>query len=449
MPRRGRLRPGERAAGPGLPPARVFCGRALFRGRLQPVEIAVDDEGRIGRIARSIRGGRRIDVGDRLILPAATDIHVHFREPGGPDPPERFRTGTEAAIAGGVTAVADMPNTDPPIISRERLEEKAARASGELFTDLVVIGAATTADRVRELAKVAGAFKLFLSPTTGEIQPPEPGERELLLRAVADSGLALSVHAEDPRRFTPVQPLTGLVDWDAHRPVDSERSAVEGLEQAPPALRLHIAHVTSAEVADRLRATGHSHEVTPHHLLLSSASHAGTLGKVNPPLRSEAQRRELWERYAAGRIPIVASDHAPHSRDQKDRPFAVAPSGMPGVETLVPILLERVRTGDLPLDVLQRTACDRPARWLGLPHGRIAPGSPAHFLVVDFRERREIRADRLKTACGWSAFEGWNAIFPVAHYRAGELIVDEGETVGLPHGRVVRPDYATARTAEG
>lgn len=426
----------------------MFVGRALIRGRVQSVEIGVGDDGNIVRIAKTIRGGERVDLGERLILPAATDVHVHLREPGGSEAAEGFLSGTEAAALGGVVAVADMPNTEPPVSDGERLAAKISRARGQLAVDAVIYAAVTDPRRVPGLAHLAGAFKLYLSPTSGELTAPASGTVPDLLQAVADSGLALSVHAEDPRRFRARPSLATVEEWDAHRPVEAEIAGVDVLLAAPPSLRLNVAHVTNARVSSRVRSAGQCFEVTPHHLLLSTSRKSGPQLKVNPPLRSEPERVALWSEFQTGAIPLLASDHAPHSLESKGKPFELAPSGMPGVETMVPLLLEKVRAGELPLEVLLRAASDRPARWLGLPHGRLAPGSRAHFMIVDFRDRREVRADRLRTACGWSAFEGWPAVFPYRVYRSGALIVEEGSFVGRSDGRVVRPDYALLRERE-
>lgn len=443
MPVRARGRRGREEPPPlRAAPDRVLAGRALLRGRLQPVEIGIDADGRIQRIARSVMGGRRVDVGDQVILPAATDLHVHLREPGGPAPAETFRSGTEAAALGGVATVADMPNTIPPVTTADRLRDKAERARGQLAIDVVLYAGLRDPTTVAGLGREAGALKLFLSATPGLEEPPETEVRQALLEAAAATGLGLTVHAEDPRRFRDDGPPASPRDWDRQRPVEAELAAIDSLRSAPLSLRLHVAHVTSADAVERLASAGLSFEATPHHLLLSAGAGPDPRVKVNPPLRSEAVRTGLWEAFRDGRVPCLASDHAPHLKEEKERPFADAPSGMPGVETMLPLMLEKVRAGDLSLEVLLRAACDHPARWLGLPHGRLAPGHRANLLVVDFRDRALIREDRLRTACGWSAFARWPAIFPRKHFRDGDLIVDEGSYVGGAPGRVIRPDYA-------
>jgi dihydroorotase len=420
----------------------VLAGRAWIRDRLQPVEIGIDDNGRIVRIGRSIPGVERHDVGDSIILPSATDLHVHFREPGPPESDENLATGTQQAALGGVGLVADMPNNTPAVASVDRVEEKIERARGRMAVDLLIYALANEGRRIGRLAKVAGAFKLFLAPTSEVEEAPAPEAVRAILKAVATSGLSLSVHAEDPRKFRAIDPIRNLEDWDHHRPVEAEMGGVSELLPDPESLRLHVAHVTAARVAQMVGTSANSFEVTPHHLLLSTRSVPDTQRKVNPPLRSERERAELWEWFRSGRVPCLASDHAPHPASLKDLAFVRAPSGMPGVETMLPLLLAKVRSSDLDFATLLRAACDRPARWLGVPQGRLAVGCRANLLVVDFRARVSIAARHLHAPCGWTAFEGWEAIFPVEHYLDGRRIVAAGEFQGTTTGRVVRPEYA-------
>jgi dihydroorotase len=423
-------------------PSQVLAGRALVRGRLQPIEIGIDDEGRIIRIGKSLSGEGRHDVGDSIILPSATDLHVHFREPGPPESADNLASGTQQAALGGVGLVADMPNTVPPISSADRILEKVERSHHRLAVDLLVYALASDSRSIAPMSRLAGAFKLFLAPPIDLGEPPTAEAVRALVTEVAATGLPLSVHAEDPRTFRRVDSIRSLADWDQHRPVEAEIAGVSEALLAPESLRLHVAHVTAVPVAQLVAHSGNSFEATPHHLLLSSDLAADTNRKVNPPLRSESQRAELWEWFRSGKIPCLASDHAPHLRSQKDVPFPNAASGMPGVETMLPLLLAKVRSTDLDLRTLLRAACDNPARWLGVPQGRLALGHRANLLVVDFRARVSITARHLHAPCGWTAFEGWEGIFPREHYLDGHRIVTSGEYSGEVRGRVVRPEYA-------
>ena len=437
--RGGSSDPGELSDGA---PARVLAGRALVRGRLQPVEIAIDDLGRIQSVGRIRTGGERHDVGQSVILPAATDLHVHLREPGGAG--ESIASGTIEAALGGVTLVGEMPNTDPPVTDTDRLEAKEALVRGRAAVDVLLYASPLDAGSVPALAERAGAFKIFLSPTTGIDAVPNPTDLARLLDRLAGFDVPVAVHAEDPACFRDIVPISDARAWNAHRPPSAEAEALRRLGESPDRLRLHIAHATTPASVRELRARGWSFEATAHHLLLSERAGADARFKVNPPLRSEEDRAGLWAAFCRGEIPCLASDHAPHPADGKSLGFDRAPSGMPGLETTLPILLARVRSGELPLDVLLRSASDRPARWFGQPLGRIAPGHRANLLVVDFRARRRLTAARLHAPCGWTAFEGWEAIPPVEHWRDGEPIVREGEFVGPARGRVVVPEFSPA-----
>ena len=437
------VRPRFRAERRATPEAElVLAGRAWVGGRLQPFEIGFDGDGRICAVGRNVRGARRHDVGDRVLLPAATDVHVHLREPGPPEAGETIATGTVAAAVGGIGLVGEMPNTVPPTDSVDRIEEKEARVRGRAAVDVLLYAFPADPRSVRSLSRRAGGFKLYLSPTTGIDEVPSGPTLAVLLEALGQVDLPVVAHAEDPGLFRAGVTPTDAAGWDQLRPAEAEAAAVARLLQAPQQLRLHVAHVTTAAVARAVRERRLSFEATAHHLLLASLPGRDARFKVNPPLRTEVERAGLWDEFRRGRVPIVASDHAPHPRAAKERRFDLAPSGVPGVETTLPLLLAQVAAGELALPVLLQSACDRPARLLGRPLGRLSVGHRASVLVVDFRAVTRLRADRLHSPCGWTPFEGSEVVFPVEHWKDGEPIVEGGEYVGRPTGRVVRPEFA-------
>lgn len=438
MPARPRGRIRERVPRPSSSPEVVFEGRGYWRGKISALEIGVDEEGIITQVGRNVRGGRRVDLGERLMLPSALDLHVHFRDPGPPGSPESFASGTKSAALGGISAVVDMPNTVPPTTTPERVIDKIARIQAHAQIDVIPFAALRPDTNVARLARVASGFKLYLAPTTGDLGVDTGTDVGELLREAAATGLPVHVHAEDPRKFNPRDQPRETDAWDRSRPEIAEISALEKLRDHPAGMRLHVAHVTSAEAARLARELGASSEATPHHLLLSTSLFGNSFQKVNPPLRAESTRKALWETFRDGLVPMVASDHAPHSLSLKEAPFPEAPSGMPGVETLFPLLLETVRRGDLELSRLIHAACRNPALHLDLPRGRLEKGCEANFLAVDFRVRRKIRAKDLSTLCGWTPFEGREAVFPLEHYLLGKRIVDDGEFVGGVRGRSLR-----------
>jgi len=201
--------------------------------------------------------------------------------------------------------------------------------------------------------------------------------------------------------------------------------------------RIHVAHTTSPAALDALAATEFTAEVTPHHLFLDYAMSLKALGKVNPPLRAPSDRAALWRGFLDGRVATLASDHAPHTIEEKDAPFEAAPPGVPGVETLVPLLLRAVKRGDLSLERFVDAAATRPASLLGLEAGAIEVGHVADLIVVDPRAVTAIRGRDLHSKCGWTPFEGFEAIFPEATYVGGELAAEGRELVGERLGRPI------------
>lgn len=407
----------------------VLEARAFLPTGFEDVEIGIDQSsGRIETVKRSLPPGtpRKRHRG-RLVLPSATDLHVHFRDPGHPKN-EDFRTGTIGAAKGGVSAVADMPNTTPPVDRPGRLEEKRERVAPKAAVDwgLWCTLTAATPDPQPLLRRSLGA-KLFLAPTTGIPVPPSPKDLARWLGDARRAGRPVVVHAERP---APGQPST-LARHDALRPIEGEVAAIEALAKSAGGARVHVAHASGAPVVEAARRAGFSLAVTPHHLLLSlDEKNLGGRGKVNPPLRSSTVRKALWDAFIQGQVPVVESDHAPHTLPEKDGPFSEAPAGVPGVETGYPLLLRKAQVGDVPMGVVVAAYAQNPADFLGIRKGKIAPGYDADLVVMDPRTVRRVRADDLASPCGWSPFEGWEILPVESHYLRGELIVEGFEFVG-------------------
>jgi len=380
----------------------VLRNVTLPTGRRADVVIA---GGVVRHVGAGVRADETIDCTGYTCLPGAVDMHVHMRG-GVQAEKEDWRTGTVSALAGGVTVVVDQPNTVPPITTPELLRARLREAEREAVCGFGVnAGVAPGADLAGMRDAGAMAFgETFAAPSSyGEGLDPAT-LKGLLSRIHALGGLA-TVHAEEVAGAGPAT----LAEHDRARSSAGEARAVQAVGAlAPEGMRLHFCHLSTAA---SIRAARGTVEVTPHHLFLSHEMFAGddTRARVNPPLRDEATRRDLWSCWDA--IDVIASDHAPHTLHEKGLPFGEAPSGIPGVETMVPLLMAAVRRGRISLaSVIEKTSW-RPAAILDIPRAGFLPGDRADYALFPDEVTR-IDASRLHARCGWSPFEGLDAVFP-------------------------------------
>ena len=387
----------------------------LADGRRRDVRVVGE---RIESVAESVEtreGERVIDATGKRLLPGMVDMHVHLRQPGFGHK-ETWRTGTRSAAAGGVTTVVDQPNTDPPTVDGPAFDEKCG------FTDDAVVDFGLNGGVTRDWEPASlldrplcALGELFLADSTGEMGIDEALFVEALERA---DGLPVTVHAEDESLFEEAARERSDADaWSAYRRADAEIAATRRAcrHAAERDQQLHIAHASTPETVDTAARAGSTCEVTPHHILLSrrDLDKLGTHGRMNPPLRRERRRRELFERVADGTVDVVATDHAPHTREEKATDIWAAPSGVPGVETALPLLLAEARRGRLGFDRVRDLTARNPAAILGLPQkGTVTAGTHADLVLVDPAATEEIRATDLHTGCGWTPFEGREAVFP-------------------------------------
>ncbi|MGM0590991.1 MAG: dihydroorotase [Halobacteriota archaeon] len=393
---------------------------------------------------------RVVDASERLLLPGAIDVHVHFRQPGGSHK-ETWATGSKSAAAGGVTTVVDQPNTDPPTTTGAAFDEKA-RFARESLVDYGINGGVTESWDPESLFSrpLFALGEVFLADSTGNMGIEEPLFREAVERA-ADADVTVTVHAEDADLFDESALDTAGAGreraadadaWSAYRRADAEAAAVERAVEIGTELnaRIHIAHTSTPEGIDAAAAADATCEVSPHHLLLSrdDLSDLGTYGRMNPPLRSEARRAAVYERVVDGTVDVIATDHAPHTREEKDASITDAPSGVPGVETMLPLLLEEARRERLTYERVRDLTASTPARVFDLPQkGEVAVGKDADLVLVDPDETREIRGDDLHSKCGWTPFEGWRGVFPEWTMVRGTVVYEDG-TFGDAVGENVR-----------
>jgi dihydroorotase len=403
----------------------------------------------IGHLAPE-HSARTIDVGGLHVLPGVIDSQVHFREPGNTHK-EDLETGGRAAVLGGVTAVFEMPNTNPPTTTAGSLSDKLARAKGRMACDYAFYAGASP-DNIEELAaleRVPGCagIKMFMGSSTGTLLVPDDAT---VLRVLRAGSRRVAVHAEDEARLLdrrdqriPGDPASHPVWRDAQTALLATRRLMELARAA--GRRVHVLHVTTdAEIGllaqNRDLATV---EVTPQHLTLRAPEcyeRLGTLAQMNPPIRDAAHQAGLWAGIRGGIVDVLGSDHAPHTREEKAKAYPDSPSGMPGVQTLVPIMLDHVAAGRLTLERFVDLTAAGPARIFGLAgKGRIAIGYDADFTLVDLKERRRIENKWIASRCGWTPFDGVTVTgWPKGTIIRGHIAMWEDALQGQPQGAPLR-----------
>lgn len=404
----------------------------------------------IGQVA-TIKAAEIIDCRGLHLLPGVIDTQVHFREPG-LEHKEDIGTGTAAAALGGVTAVFEMPNTKPATTSAALLADKCRRAKGRAWVDMAFFIGATAANiadlaRLERLPGCAG-IKLFMGSSTGDLLVAEDAE---VANVLANGARRIAVHSEDERRlkerFTIVEggarPALHAEWRDVGTAVLSTRrllALAEGVRR-----RVHVLHVSTADELPLLQAHREiaTVEVTPQHLTLAAPGcydELDTYAQMNPPIREAHHREALWRAVASGLVDCIGSDHAPHTREEKNRPYPQSPSGMPGVQTLVPVMLGHVAKGRLSLERFVDLTSAGPARVFGIAgRGRLAVGYDASITVVDLKQRRMITNQWIASRCGWTPFDGMTVTgWPVMTLVGGRVVMREGALIGDAGGDAVR-----------
>ena len=409
---------------------------------------------RAGRIAAlgALEAGKAAEIIDAKglhILPGVIDTQVHFREPG-LEHKEDLETGSRAAVLGGVTAVFEMPNTKPPTTTAAALADKVARARGRMLCDFAFYVGATreNIDKLAALERLEGAagVKVFAGSSTGDLLVDD---EESIARILSSIRRRSAYHSEDEARLKERMGLRREGDPSSH---PEWRDAVAALLSTKRLVRLaetlkkrvHILHVSTADemafLADHKDWA--SVEVTPHHLTLVAPDcyrELGSYAQMNPPVRDEAHRRAIWAAVAGGVVDVLGSDHAPHTREEKDQAYPASHSGMTGVQTLVPIMLDHVNAGRLSLEHFVDLTSAGPQRLFGIRgKGRIAVGYDADLTVVDMRRKETITNDWIASRCGWTPYHGRTVTgWPVGTFVRGHKVMWEGELAAQAPGAPV------------
>ncbi|OAN48899.1 dihydroorotase [Magnetospirillum moscoviense] len=404
----------------------------------------------IGDLAQA-EAANAFDASGLTVLPGVIDTQVHFREPG-LEHKEDLSTGTAAAAMGGVVAIFEMPNTKPGTTTETELKDKLKRAQGRAWTDhAFFLGAAgDNVDHLAQWERIPGCagIKVFMGSSTGNLLVADDAT---LARVLAQGTRRVAVHCEDEERLIERK---GLAEAAAHpRAHHIWRDEETALKATTRLIRLaekarrrvHVLHVTTAEEMAYL--AGHKDlatvETTPQHLTLAAPEcyeQLGTLAQMNPPIREARHRDALWAAINDGTVDVLGSDHAPHTLEEKGQPYPKSPSGMTGVQTLVPIMLDHVHHGRLSLERFVDLTSAGPSRIYNLAgKGRIALGYDADFTIVDLKAKRTITNRWIVSRCGWTPFDGKKVTgWPLATIIRGHIVMREDSLIGDPMGAPVR-----------
>lgn len=432
-----------------MPDILIKNTRVFVNNYLQPAEVLIED-GKITKIARQIdvqRLNEVIDAKGALTLPAAIDVHVHFREPGMTEK-EDWYTGSCSAAAGGVTTVIEHPNTIPPTIDKRSFKEKLKLANRKSIIDFGIYGGVTgNIEKLQELWElgVTAFGEIFMAESTGALNISEDTLDEAL-SVITGLGAMACIHAEDEKvRLECESILKNDFSPESHSRARPNLCEALAVERALKLIRkdetqAHFCHISAFESVGLLRRERYieqssgapvkiTSEVTPHHLFLSTKDweRLGSFGKMNPPLRERRNPKMLLNALNDGTIDMVATDHAPHTEAEKDTVIKSAPSGVPGVETLLPLMLVAVKRNLIPLGKMIDVTSRNPARIFGLTRyskGVFAEGFDADLVIVDPGKVSEIKGDRLHSKAGWTPYEGMDGIFPQYTISRGEVIWD-------------------------
>lgn len=378
-----------------------------------------------------------IDAQGLTLLPGVIDPQVHFREPGLEHKEDLF-TASCACAKGGVTSFLEMPNTRPLTTNQPALDDKLQRASQKCLVNYGFFIGATTENLPDLLsANPTPGIKIFMGSMHGQLLMDQ---EEALEAIFAQGSRLIAVHAEDQARINQRrQEFAGIHDPAIHSQIQDNQAALLATQRAlnlsrKYQRRLHILHMSTAEEAELLRQDKPSWvtaEVTPQHLLLNTSAYEtiGTLAQMNPPLRSPHDNQVLWQALRDGVIDFIATDHAPHTLAEKAQEYPHTPSGMPGVETSLPLMLTAAMNGQCTVSQVVKWMSQAVAVAYGIPNkGAIAPGYDADLVLVDLNTYRPVRREELLTKCRWSPFEGWNLTgWPVTTIVGGRIVYDQGQ----------------------
>ena len=381
------------------------------------------------------------------ILPGCIDTQVHFREPGSTEA-EDLNSGSRAAIAGGITSVFEMPNTNPPTSNKIEFFKKLKLAENRMYCNYAFYFGATSDNQIElsDLENLVGCcgIKLFAGSSTGDLLVQHEKDIE---RVFQSSSKIVSVHSEDEEILNMRKKLIKEGDVKTHTLWRNEECAMSSTRRIVRIAerykkKAHILHVTTKEEIDFLsQHKGNvSFEITPQHLTMSAPEcyeKLGTFAQMNPPIRDKSHQDRLWYGVKNNFSDIIGSDHAPHSKENKEKIYPNSPSGMPGVQTLVPVMLNHVNDGKLTLQQFINFVCENPVKIFGIKNkGFIKKGYDADLTIVDMNKTITIKDENIESKCKWSPFNGMKFKgTPILTIINGQIKMKNGKILGDPEGK--------------
>ena len=416
-------------------------GSCYINGKLEKTDVALVNNKikKIGKI--EVNGSKVLDASNKLVLPGIIDTQTHFREPGSTDR-EDLESGSRAAVLGGVTSVFEMPNTNPPTSNLIEFDKKLNLAKNRMHCNYAFYFGATP-ENVDQLSKLKGlkgccGVKLFAGSSTGKLLVDKEADIE---KVISQSDRIVSIHSEDEailnlrKKFIKEGDVHSHPEWrNTECAISSTRRVVKIAERYNK--QIHVLHVTTKEEVDFLamHKKNVTFEITPQHLTLYAPDcydKLGTFAQMNPPIRTKEHYDRLWVAVKNSIVDVLGSDHAPHSKEDKNKKYPASPSGMPGVQTILPIMLNHINNEKLSLEQLIKLMCENPCKIFGIQNkGYIKEGFDADLTIIDMNKEQTINNKMMASKCGWTPFNNMVVKgFPVAAIINGKIVMSNGKVV--------------------
>ena len=416
-------------------------GSCYIDGKLTKTDIGLSGNKiqKIGKI--ELNSSKVYDATDKVVLPGIIDTQVHFREPGSTDA-EDLESGSRAAVLGGVTSLFEMPNTNPPTSNLVEFDKKLQAAKNRMHSNYAFYFGATpdNTDQLARLKDVEGCcgVKLFAGSSTGNLLVDKETDIE---KVISSSDRVVSIHSEDEdiiklrKKFIRKGDVHSHPEWrNVECAMSSTRRVVKIAERYNK--KIHVLHVTTKDEVDFLamHKKNVTFETTPQHLTLYAPDcydKLGTYAQMNPPLRTKEHYDRLWVAIKNNIVDVLGSDHAPHLKENKDKEYPNTPSGMPGVQTIFPVMLDHVNNGKLTLQQLINLMCENPCRIFGIKNkGYIKEGFDADLTIADMNKEVTIKNEMIASKCGWTPFNNHKVKgFPVGTIVNGHLVMSDGKVI--------------------